>query len=99
MSHSSRPLSPSSLLCGLAHDLRQPLATIDTCACYLEMLVPEEEQRIRRHLALIQEEVENAERILAQAVAAAGAAPSQPVSDTAAPVSREFTKAVTAALT
>ena len=93
-------LTPASaLLRDLVHDLRQPLANIDTCACLLEILVPDEEQRIRRHLALIQQEVENAERLLAQAAATLGGGAFQRESDTAVPVSLDLTNSVSAALT
>ena len=52
----------------LAHDLRQPLSTIDAIAYYLEMTLPPELIEARRHLMRMQKLVEESNSILAEAV-------------------------------
>jgi len=57
-----------TLIRNLVHDLRQPLSTIGTCAAYLMMLREHQSGRSHQHLGLIQEQVAEAEAILAQVV-------------------------------
>ena len=52
----------------LAHDLRQPLSTIDAIAYYLEMTLPPELIEARRHLMRMQKLVEESNAILTEAV-------------------------------
>jgi hypothetical protein len=54
-----------SLVCNLAHDLRQPLSTLENCAFYLKMVVPPGDLRIHQHLDLMHSQIAEAERILA----------------------------------
>jgi hypothetical protein len=52
----------------LAHDLRQPLSTIEAIAYYLEMTLPPELLEARRHLMRLQKLVEDSNAILTGAV-------------------------------
>lgn len=52
----------------LAHDLRQPLSTIEAIAYYLEMTLPPELLEARRHLMRLQKLVEDSNAILTDAV-------------------------------
>ncbi len=60
----------SNTLAELIHDLRQPLSTIDACAYCLSLILPQTEGAARRHVEMIAQQVEEASRILALAVAA-----------------------------
>lgn len=57
-----------SLVCNLAHDLRQPLSTLENCAFYLKMVVPPGDLRVHQQLDLMHSQIEEAERILAGAL-------------------------------
>ena len=86
--------SAQLLIRNLVHDLRQPLSTVESCVYYLSMVAPND-GRMRQHLDLIQAQVEEASRILNQAVEQ-----SHPQRETrAAGESFDFTKATTSALT
>lgn len=50
----------------LAHELRQPLSTIATCAYYLHMVLPEEAAKLHAQLDSIEQQVTEADRILTQ---------------------------------
>ena len=50
----------------LIHRLRQPLSTIETCACYLRLVLPEEASRMHAQLDTIEKQVEDANRILVE---------------------------------
>ena len=62
----------NSLVRNLAHDLRQPLSTVENCVYYLSMVAAPQDTRFRQHLDLIQSQVEEVERILNAAIAEAG---------------------------
>jgi hypothetical protein len=55
-------------LSALMHDLRQPLSTIELCADYLNLILPETELRIRQQLGLLQEQVQTANCLIDEAV-------------------------------
>lgn len=52
----------------LAHELRQPLSTIETIACYLEMVLPRHENRARQQMERLNEVVEQAGWILSDSI-------------------------------
>jgi hypothetical protein len=51
-------------MCGLVHDLRQPLSVIDACADYLNMVLPAANLPAHRQLELLQQQVMEADRLL-----------------------------------
>ena len=51
----------------MAHDLRQPLSTIEAIAYYLEMTIPVDLIEARGLLARVQQLLESTDRILEQA--------------------------------
>jgi signal transduction histidine kinase len=57
-----------SILGALAHDLRQPLGVIEICADYLGMLLPEHDPRMRAQLEMMQDQLDEAGRILSEAL-------------------------------
>lgn len=57
------------------HKLRQPLSIIDTCAFFLDMILPETPGKARAQIAVLQEQVAVADRILTEAVQSPSAAP------------------------
>ena len=57
------------LFAELAHDLRQPLDTIDNSVSYLDLLLRDAEQPVHEQLRLIARQVDLAARILAEASA------------------------------
>ena len=65
----------------LAHELRQPLSTIEAIAYYLSMILPPDDAKIQPQLARIRELVEQSNLILSDALGLppAPAAASQPV--------------------
>ncbi|HLY20497.1 MAG TPA: hypothetical protein VKR61_24890 [Bryobacteraceae bacterium] len=52
----------------LVHDLRQPLSVIEACADYLDLVLPEADQRSRQQLELLQQQVGDANRIMHEAL-------------------------------
>jgi len=52
----------------LAHELRQPLSTIEAIAYYLSMILPPDDPKIQPQLARIRELVEQANLILSDAL-------------------------------
>src|SRR5215510_7122683 len=84
------------LLADLVHDLRQPLGTIDSSACYLKILLDGAQSAVQEQLRLIQQQVELAARLLAEAAARR---PRQRVQGAAAGESLDLTKSHTAAVT
>jgi hypothetical protein len=50
----------------LVHELRQPLTTIATCAYYLHVVLPEEAGKLHEQLDTIEQQVLEADRILAR---------------------------------
>jgi signal transduction histidine kinase len=51
---------------GLVHDLRQPLSVIGICADFLNLILPLEDLRARQQLELLQQQVDEANRILSE---------------------------------
>ena len=64
---SMQELSEDSVL-RLAHDLRQPLSTIEAIAYYLELTLPAHQLEARRYLARLRETVEESNSILSNAL-------------------------------
>ena len=56
------------MISGLVHDLRQPLSVIDACADYLNLVLPDTDERAREQLDLLQQQVGEANRILHEAL-------------------------------
>jgi signal transduction histidine kinase len=69
----------------LAHELRQPLSTIEAIAYYLSMIVPPDDAKIQPQLARIRELVEQSNLILSDTLglARAHASAAQPVTPAA----------------
>jgi len=59
----------------LAHDLRQPLSTIEAIAYFLEMTLPADQLQARQYMRRLQQLVGEAESILHCALTAAGKLP------------------------
>ena len=53
-----------SILGALVHDLRQPLSVIEICTDYLGMLLPAPDPRVRAQLETMQNQLDEAGRIL-----------------------------------
>jgi len=66
---------PASVVRHIAHELRQPLSTIESIAFYLEMVLPRTEGKARRQLAKLQQEVHQINWILSDAIHFLRAAP------------------------
>ena len=60
--------SPEERLHDLAHDLRQPLSSIEAIAYYLEMTLPAEQLEARHHMSQLQRLVADASVMLDRAV-------------------------------
>src|SRR5579871_2280874 len=58
----------AAIVSGLVHDVRQPLSVIEACADYLNLVLPETDQRSRRQLELLQRQVGEVSRILHDAM-------------------------------
>jgi signal transduction histidine kinase len=56
------------ILSGLAHDLRQPLSVIEVCIDYLDLVLPECEPGTRQQLELLRQQVDNANRLICEAL-------------------------------
>jgi len=69
--------SHQNVLAAVAHEIRQPLSTIESIAYYLSLLLPENEKN-REQLARIQQLVEQSNWILSSGVGLADARPSEP---------------------
>jgi nitrogen-specific signal transduction histidine kinase len=55
----------------LAHELRQPLSSIEAIAYYLEMTLPADQCQARQYMRRVQQLVDQAESILGRAVSTA----------------------------
>ena len=55
-------------ICRLAHDLRQPLSTIEAIAYYLEIMLPADQSEARRYLARLRQTVQESNTILSNAL-------------------------------
>jgi PAS domain S-box-containing protein len=49
---------------GVGHELRNPLAVINTSIYYLKLVQPEAGEKVKHHHAMIEQEVHNAEKII-----------------------------------
>jgi nitrogen fixation/metabolism regulation signal transduction histidine kinase len=74
------PFQPASLqvVQHLAHELRQPLSTMESIAYYLEMVVPQQDRRSHKQLAKLQHLVAQMSWILSDSIHYLQAAPSNP---------------------
>ena len=59
---------PAIVVRHLAHELRQPLSTIESIAFYLDLVLPRSEGKARRHLGKLQQEVHRINWILTDAL-------------------------------
>ncbi|MGO9097753.1 MAG: sensor histidine kinase [Bryobacteraceae bacterium] len=66
---------PTTVVRHIAHELRQPLSTIESIACYLEMVLPRTDGKARRQLAKLHQEVRQINWILCDALHFLRAAP------------------------
>lgn len=66
---------PAEIVRHIAHELRQPLNTIESIAFYLEMVLPRTEGKGRRQLGKLQQEIHQINWILADAMHFLQAAP------------------------
>lgn len=98
------------VLADFAHQMRQPLSTLEALACYLDLIVPPEDLRAHEQLGRMHMEIEHADRILREGVRAlgpyltpAGSGPDESAScepeGVAEEVSRPLTKAAMASVT
>jgi signal transduction histidine kinase len=71
----NRVYDPATVVRHIAHEVRQPLSTIESIACYLEMVLPRTEGKARRQLAKLQQEVRQINWILSDALHFLRAAP------------------------
>jgi signal transduction histidine kinase len=88
-----------SLVRDLVHDLRQPLSTIESCACYLKILLRDDQRRASLHLTMIEQQVDEACQLLSAAVADVRRLGVQRTPEVPAADIRSLTKSATAALT
>ena len=63
------PQSKENLLCNLAHELRQPLSTIESIAYYLELALPHAEPRVLEQLTRLRHLVAQSGWILSDSLA------------------------------
>lgn len=66
--HDNSAPEASELVSQIAHELRQPLSTIEAIAYYLDMVLPRTEQKARQQLAKLQQLVEQSNWIVTNAV-------------------------------
>jgi signal transduction histidine kinase len=66
---------PAEIVRYLAHELRQPLSTIESIAFYVEMVLPRTEGKARRQLGKLQQQVHQINWILTDAIHFLQAAP------------------------
>ena len=62
----SQDESPEALA-DLIHGLRQPLSTIEACAFYLSLVLPQDDAKCREQVERIEQQVAEAGRILMEA--------------------------------
>lgn len=65
---------PATVVRHIAHELRQPLSTIESIAFYLEMVLPRTDAKARKQLGKLQQEVHQVNWILSDAIHFLGAA-------------------------
>jgi len=74
----SNSVDVAAIVRNVAHELRQPLSTIESVAYYLEILLPPEESKPRAQVEKLHELVSQISRILSDAVHFLRATPPQP---------------------
>ncbi len=67
-SESESRLEAKTIVRQLAHELRQPLSTIESIAYYLDMVLPQHDKKSRRQVQMLQRVVQQADWILSDAV-------------------------------
>jgi nitrogen fixation/metabolism regulation signal transduction histidine kinase len=74
------PVQPASaqVVQHLAHELRQPLSTMESIAYYLEIVIPQQDRRSHKQLAKLQQLVAQMSWILSDSIHYLQAAPSNP---------------------
>ena len=65
---STAPVDTVDLVHHIAHELRQPLSTIESIAYYLNLVLPREEPQVRQQLQRLQQLVEQSSWIVSNAV-------------------------------
>jgi hypothetical protein len=78
----ARPPAADAWVGDLVHELRQPLSNIQSAVCYLKLILPGNEQALA-HLALIEEQVCDADGILREAILSARGGFAHPSASTA----------------
>ena len=73
------PVFPQVAMQMIAHELRQPLSTIESIAYYLSLILPPGEDRAREHVARLQQLVEQSNWILTCGLQIADQTPLAPV--------------------
>jgi signal transduction histidine kinase len=91
------PGSVEALIRQLVHDLRQPLSTIQNCASYLELVLPEASPAAQAQLRMIERQVEEADSLLLESLPALSRLLLQPAAG--ADANLELMKSATAAVT
>lgn len=72
-------LTPAEVVQFLAHDLRQPLSTIEAIAFYLELILPREDERTREQVFKLHALLEQFHWMLNNGLNAASESPARPV--------------------
>ena len=66
----TRPVEPqrrfSPPLADFVHEIRQPLSALEALTSYLDLIIPEEETRVRAQLRRMHMEIAHADRILSR---------------------------------
>jgi signal transduction histidine kinase len=70
--------NPALVVQHLAHELRQPLSTMESIAYYLEMVIPQQDRRSHKQLGKLQHLVAQMSWILSDSIHYLQAAPSNP---------------------
>lgn len=65
---SNGAVEPAEIVSQIAHELRQPLSTIESIAYYLDLVLPKEQPKIRQQLAKLQQLVDHSNWIVSNAV-------------------------------
>jgi len=60
-------------LADFAHQIRQPLSALEALTCYLDLIVPEGDTRVREQLRRMRLQIDDADRILRDGVRTLGA--------------------------
>ncbi|PYT22007.1 MAG: hypothetical protein DMG57_36730 [Acidobacteria bacterium] len=66
-------------LADFAHQIRQPLSALDALTSYLDLIIPEEDTRVREQLLRMHVEIDHADQILRDGMRTLGAYLSVPI--------------------